>query len=215
MNIHNSTIVNDIYNSKINIISYLRKQNFDVSKYENFTVAEVNAMKLASEDSSQLNFEVADLTDPKKICQVRYHLKPSIKKATLQEIVSDFYEYGDYDKEKCSIIIITMSKINDTVTGTIRELWEKYQEYCMVFNISSLQYNVLEHDYVPEHIKLSSKEKEDVFRKYNVSDNKQLPEISVFDPVSKAILLRPGEVCKIMRYDKISFTNEFFRVCVI
>ena len=215
MNADNSTIINDIYNSRINIISYLKKEKYNTSKYENFTVAEVNAMKQASEDNSQLNFEVVNLTDPEKICQVRYHLKPSIKKSTLQDIVSDFYEYGDYDKKKCSIIIITMSKINDTVTGTIRELWEKYQEYCMVFNISALQYNVLEHDYVPEHIKLSSKEKEDMFEKYNVLDNKQLPEISMFDPVSKAILLRPGEVCKIIRYDKISYTNEFFRVCVI
>jgi len=85
----------------------------------------------------------------------------------------------------------------------------------MVFNISALQYNVLEHDFVPDHHKLSSKEKDDVFEKYNILNDKQLPEISMFDPVAKAILLRPGELCKITRYDKISYTNEFFRICVI
>lgn len=215
MNVHNSTLINDIYNSRLNIISYLKKQGYDTSQYEKFTVAEVNAMKQASEDSSQLNFEVVDSSDPEKKCQVRYHLKPSIKKSTLQDIVSDFYEYGDYDKEKCSIIIITISKINDTITNTVRELWEKYQEYCMVFNISALQYNVLEHDFVPDHQKLSSEEKAGVFEKYNILNDKQLPEISMFDPVAKAILLRPGELCKITRYDKISYTNEFFRICVI
>ena len=215
MNVDNSTLINDIYNSRLNIIFYLKKQGYDTSQYEKITVAEVNAMKQASEDSSQLNFEVADASDPEKKCQVRYHLKPSIKKSTLQDMVSDFYEYGDYDKKKCSIIIITVSKINDTITNAIRELWGKYQEYCMVFNISALQYNVLEHDFVPDHHKLSSKEKDDVFEKYNILNDKQLPEISMFDPVANAILLRPGELCKITRYDKISYTNEFFRICVI
>jgi DNA-directed RNA polymerase subunit H (RpoH/RPB5) len=28
------------------------------------------------------------------------------------------------------------------------------------------------------------------------------------------LLLRPGEVCKIQRYDKISFENLYYRVCV-
>lgn len=215
MNILTSTIVNDIYNSRKQIIAYLKKDGYDTSNYEKFTVAEINAMKQASEDNSQLNFEVKHVSDSEKICQVRYHLKPSIKKSSLQDIVSDFYEYGEYDKNKCSIIIITTSKMNDTVTSTLKELWEKYQEYCMVFNISTLQYNILEHDFVPEHQKLTSKQKTELFEKYNILDDSQLPEISIFDPVSKAIFLRPGEVCKIKRYDKISYTNDFFRVCVI
>ena len=32
--------------------------------------------------------------------------------------------------------------------------------------------------------------------------------------VAKVLLLRPGEVCKIQRYDKISFENLYYRVCV-
>jgi len=41
-----------------------------------------------------------------------------------------------------------------------------------------------------------------------------MPQISRFDPVACAIFLRPGDVCKIIRYDKISFENEFYRVCI-
>jgi len=50
--------------------------------------------------------------------------------------------------------------------------------------------------------------------KYNIENDKQLPQISRFDPVAKAILLRPGEVCKIIRYDKISLQNDYYRICV-
>ena len=215
MNSHNSTIINDIYVSRKQMTYYLKKQGYNTSEYENFTVAEINSMKQSSEDSSQLNFEVAHSDNAKRVCHVRYHLKPSIKKTTLQEIVSDFYEYDADKKKKCSIVIITLANVNDAITSSIRELWEKYEEYCVVYNISTLQYNILDHEFVPEHVKLSSQEKSDFMKKYNILEPSQIPEISVFDPVSKAILLRPGEVCKIIRYDKISYQNDFFRICVI
>ena len=54
-----------------------------------------------------------------------------------------------------------------------------------------------------------------MFQKYNVTNNTQLPEISMFDPVAKAILLKPDEICKITRIDKTSFENDYYRICVI
>ena len=36
-----------------------------------------------------------------------------------------------------------------------------------------------------------------------------------FDPVAKAILMKPGEVCKITRNDKISLENVMYRICVV
>jgi len=74
--------------------------------------------------------------------------------------------------------------------------------------------NILQHSWVPQHIKLKESEKEELFKKFNISTNSQLPQISRFDPVARAILLRPGEVCKIIRHDKISLINEFYRICV-
>jgi len=86
--------------------------------------------------------------------------------------------------------------------------------YINVFKINELQYNLLEHSFVPKHVKLSFLEKKELYLKYNIENDKQLPQISRFDPVAKAILLRPGEVCKIIRYDKISLQNDYYRICV-
>ena len=61
---------------------------------------------------------------------------------------------------------------------------------------------------------LNEMEKNELYLKYNIENDKQLPQISRFDPVSKAILLRPGEVCKIIRHDKISLQNDYYRICV-
>lgn len=220
MNIQNSTIINDIYKSRKQILNYLTNQGFDTSKYSSFTISEINAMKQAitqnnTSERSQLDFEVSNSKDQSHKCSVVYYLKSNIKKAVLQEMVSEYYDYDDDKRKKCCIIIVILGNINDTIVNAVKELWEKYNEYCIVFDISSLQYNILEHDFVPKHEKVSKEDKIQLFDKFHIQQENQLPEISMFDPVAKTIMLRPGDICKITRYDKISFENIFYRMCVI
>jgi DNA-directed RNA polymerase subunit H (RpoH/RPB5) len=110
----------------------------------------------------------------------------------------------------------TLIIITKDYASTIHELLSSKHTmfYINIFKLRELQYNILEHAWVPKHIKLKESEKEELFHKYNISKDNQLPQISRFDPAAKAILLRPGEVCKIIRHDKISLTNEFYRICV-
>ena len=134
------------------------------------------------------------------------YLKPSIKQTILEDYVREYYE--ENDKNTCILIIITLTSINDTIQKTIRQLWEKFNEYVILFDIPNLLINILEHKYVPEHIKLTHEKKEEVYNQYNILDDKQVPQISAFDPVAKCILLKPGEMCKINRFNKISFNSE-------
>ena len=62
---------------------------------------------------------------------------------------------------------------------------------------------------------MTMQEKEALYKSKNISSDLQMPEISVFDPVAKALLMKPGELCKIERNDKIAFESLFYRVCVI
>jgi len=113
--------------------------------------------------------------------------------------------------EKDILLIITKD-----YASTINELLRTkyYNYYINIYKIQELQYNILEHSYVPQHIKLNQLEKNELYLKYNIENDKQMPQISRFDPVAKAILLRPGEVCKIIRHDKISLQNDYYRICV-
>ena len=63
--------------------------------------------------------------------------------------------------------------------------------------------------------KSKQQEKNELFEKMNIKNENQLPEISLFDPVAKAMFMKPGDVCKITRHDIISFQNDFYRICVI
>ena len=60
---------------------------------------------------------------------------------------------------------------------------------------------------------LNKTEKEFIMEKYKIINEKQLPEISRFDPVASAIGLRPGELCEITRPSTTSITSKYYRLC--
>lgn len=223
MSLQKSNTLNQIYNSRKTLLKYLKSQGYNTTNHENFSIAEISAMEQASNQqnshalTSQLNFELKRKKtekDEEKTCSVVYYVNKAMKKTVLQELIDEYYDYDDKNKSLCSLIIVT-TNVNDTNMNIVREMWEKYGEHCVLYDLASLQYNVIEHTFVPKHRKLTEEEKENVMKKYNITNDSQFPEISMFDPVAKALLLRPGDLCEITRYEKISFKNVFYRICVI
>ena len=210
--------VKHLYISRKNIIYYLENLGYDVSDYSKFNIAEINAMEQNTKtDNSELDFEVYKTNENGVVetCTVMYYIKNNIKQNILESMVTDYYEEKEENKENCNLIIISFNAMNDSLQKSIKSMWKKYNEYVVLLDIQSLQFNILEHSFVPKHIKLTTQEKIDLYESNNIKDDHQLPEIGMFDPVAKIILLKPGEVCKIIRYDKISIINEFYRVCVV
>tara|TARA_B110000467_G_scaffold117404_1_gene108190 strand:+ start:373 stop:972 length:600 start_codon:yes stop_codon:yes gene_type:complete len=199
------------------MLFYLSELGYDTEPYETFSVTEIQSMwDTKSEDGiSSLDFELKHQRENAKTCKVHYYTKPSsMKQQTLETTTMSYYE-DHPDKENSTLIIIMQGNINDTTMKTIKNMWKKFQEYVIVFEMKSLLFNLFTHTYVPKHIKLTSDEKKKVKLEKNISDDSQIPEISIFDPMAKALMMRPGDMCKIIRYDKISLTNEFYRLCVI
>ena len=209
-----STSNSDLYLSRKHLLAYLKSQGYDTDAHDSITMAEINAMN-SSNTSSNLDFEVHDKSDDSKKCSIFYYLKQnqSIKQSVLEDMVMSYYE--ENDKSKCIFIIIIQGTVNDTVQKTIKHLWKKHQEYVVVYEVKHLLVNLLEHSYVPKHEKLTEIEKQALYTSKNILEDKQMPEISMFDPMAKVLLLKPGEVCKIKRYNKISFMDHFYRLCVI
>lgn len=214
----NNNRIKHLYISRKNIMYYLENLGYDVSEYKQFNIAEINAMeKNSNSENSVLDFEVYrnKNEDIIETCSVKYYIKNNIKQSVLENIVTEYYNEKEDTKNNCNLIIVSFNPMNDSLQKSIKSLWKKYKEYVVLLDIPSLQFNILEHSFVPKHIKLNENETEELYEKYNIKNNSQLPEISMFDPVAKVILLKPGEVCKIIRYDKISIINEFYRACVV
>ncbi len=69
---------------------------------------------------------------------------------------------------------------------------------------------VTKHVLVPKHIKLSAKEKEELFKKYNIS-LKELPKIRNDDPAIAHLNAKEEDVIKIMRQSPTAGETEFYR----
>lgn len=137
-----------------------------------------------------------------------YYCYDSLTKNILDGII---HKAGRSITEEDILLIITKDYAS-TINDLLRTKYANH--YINIYKIQELQYNILEHSYVPRHIKLNEIEKKELYEKYNIENDKQMPQISRFDPVAKAILLRPGEACKIIRHDKISLQNDYYRICV-
>ena len=64
-----------------------------------------------------------------------------------------------------------------------------------------------------EDFNLNEDEKKEMFKRYNILDVKNLPDISRFDPVAQAIGMRPGDICRIERPSKTSVISNYYRYC--
>ncbi len=70
--------------------------------------------------------------------------------------------------------------------------------------------SVLEHIIIPEHIKLSDKEVEEVIERFNISPH-SLPLIDISDPAIQHLDPKVGEIIKIKRRSNTAGETFFFR----
>ena len=198
----------EIYNSRKTIIDLLEAQKYDVSQYKDFGINEVNTLI----QTKQMDMLMKKTTMDKSV-YVKYHLAKSLRPVNIYEYIEDLFTLEEVLKKKDDLILIMKDEPNDTIKKTLTDIWEKDGIFIIVINIKRLQYNILKHQLVPEHIVMSSEEAVAIKQKYNVIDDSQIPDISRFSPVSQVIGIRPGELCRIYRPSKTAIKAEFYRIC--
>lgn len=201
-------IISRIYTGRINLLDQLHTRGFDISKYAGFSVSEISILK----EKKQLDMLIEGKNNEK--VYVKYHVEQkALKSSQIYNYVEDLYEIEQLLEKTDQLIIIINSNVNDTIINEVQQIYNTMGYFITVFNIQQLLFNILEHVLVPEHRILSNDEKKELYKKYNIHENNQLPEISRFDPVSKVIGIRPGEVCEITRKNKTAIESKFYRFC--
>jgi len=109
---------------------------------------------------------------------------------------------------------VTSSDANDTINNLIKHIWEEQRRNVIVYCINRLQFNILNHTLVPKVTKLTDEEKDIIYKKYFITNDKHLPEISRFDPMSLSMGLKPGNLCEITRPSKTSIESKYYRLCL-
>jgi len=202
-----------IYNSRRNLLDILSRLEYDVSEYEGFSINEVDAML----KQNQLDMLVSTPSGDKAYIKYLCGVKPSSKMATpktIAEIIEDLFINESVLEKKDTLILIIDGEPNGPLLERLKYLYDHSGYFLVVHNIARLMFNILDHKLVPPCTTLGETEVAELLKKYNLESTKKLPEVSRFDPVSLAICLRPGQVCKIERSSPTALANTFYRVCV-
>tara|TARA_A100001015_G_scaffold310503_1_gene412039 strand:- start:544 stop:1197 length:654 start_codon:yes stop_codon:yes gene_type:complete len=205
--IKSSNFIDNLYQSRRNIIKYLELEGYDTSLFNEFTFNDIHTMA----NTKQLDMIVEK---PNKKMLVKYHLENTLRNNILYEYIEEFYNVDEELTKNDDFVIVIFDKPNDTLIQLLKTIWEQEQIFITIFSIKYTLFNILEHKMVPKHRKLSSEEKNEIMKKYNINNDFEIPEISRFDPVANILFLRPGDLCEIIRYNKTSITNKFYRICI-
>jgi DNA-directed RNA polymerase subunit H (RpoH/RPB5) len=211
-----SGVISMIYKSRTTLLELLQEQKYNVSDYANFGVNEIHAMYTNKDAPKQLDMicsSNAGTTKQKKV-YVKYHLGKTLRVENIQDYIDDLFHIEKVlDNKTDTLIIVIKQEINQTLMNILNEFWDKNKIFIIIFSMERLLFNILQHQYVPKHTILTEEEKTEVFKKYNIINVKQLPDISRFDPVAQAIGMRPGDICCIERPSKTAITTKYYRHC--
>ena len=224
-----SSAITSLYKSRVNLLNLLKRQGYSVANYEGASMHEVHTMV----KHNQLDMLVSTTQDDAtatataastaistaagtgigaRSAYIKYATK-KLQQKDLQNIIDDLFILDQVLTVNDVLIIVAKHAINETITHLLNQLWSQDGYFIIVFSLEQLQFNILEHQYVPVHEIISDDETKKVIKKYNITNYDQLPNISRYDPVAQAIGIRPGQICKITRPSKTSIISYYYRVC--
>lgn len=196
-----------LYKSRKVLLEQLKYLKYDVSSFTDFSINDVYILN----ENKQLSFMVQNENGQKKY--IHYHISKALRPAHIIDIIEELYQAEEVLTKDDELCIIIKENVNSTVTGALVDILLEENIFITVRGIHTMQTNILNNTLVPRHEVLSSEEKQEIMKKYNIKDNDSIPEIGRFDPVSIVIGLRPEQVCKITRPNKTSVESLYYRIC--
>lgn len=197
-----------VYKSRKYLIEQLDSLGYDVSNYSDFSVNEIYSMM----QNNGLSFLVKHKEDGSKKYIV-YHISKILRPTHIYDYIEQYFNSENILDEKDELCIIVKENLNQTMKTALENIYNEENVFVSVRSLVSLQFNILKHAIVPKHRVLNTDETSAFYKKYNIKEKSQIPEISRFDPVATTIGLRPGQVCEIIRPNKTSVYSVYYRIC--
>lgn len=207
-----SISINEISKSRKNILNLLNRQGFNTAPYDNVGINELNILKTNDQLDMLITNTNESAVTPK--IYIKYYLAKTIRPQMVQDMIDDLYHLEEMLGKNDILYIILKDEINETMSNFLKHIWNNDNIYIIMESLKRLQFNILDHELVPPHKVLTENESNEIMQKFNLKSKENFPEISRFDPVAKAILLKPGMICEIIRPSKTSIKSKYYRVCI-
>ena len=201
------TTVTSIFTSRKNLLDILKEIGYATEDFEGYSINHV----LSLIKNNQLNL-LLHKKDQK--LYVKYAIDGSrITSQAVHKLKDEFFGDEPVLDKKDTLMVIIKDEPNDNIKETLDELWNIYGIYINIINIHRLQFNILNHQWVPKHILLTNEQISEMKTTFNIQSNSELPTISRYDAVASIICMRPMQVCKIIRKSRTSLVSEYYRIC--
>ena len=199
-----------LFKSRNTLIDQFDNLDYDISDYSEFSINEIDAMN----NHDQLDMTISHRKTDSKIYVKHYFNSKQINRANLDNVIEDLYNIDNILNKKDTLVIIIDDEPNDTIITRIRYLYDHDGIFVIIHNINRLQYNILNHTFVPKCEILGDTEVVELKKRYNILSDKQLPEISRFDPQALVMCMRPVQICKFNRESSTAMFYDYYRICV-
>lgn len=170
--------------------------------------------KLFSPDKINKNDFSPEMYETGKKIYIKYHLEGKLKQTHIYEYIDDIFDVEQILSNNDELLIITKDKMNQITKDLLVNIYNNDKKVVNIYNLNDFLFNIMKHDMVPPHRILSDDEKKEIYTKYYITDDKQLPEISRFDPVALAIGLCSGDLVEIIRSSPTAITTKYYRLCL-
>lgn len=214
-------LIQKIAQSRHVLLEMLSDRGYNVSKYQNFVIDDINIMfNQFQKSKSSVEPEPGSLDilleKDGKTTYVKYHLNKYRANKPILKLIDKIYnsEEGVLQPDD-TLVLIVIEGINQMMNleKSLASLYDEHGYYIQVFNLDILQKNITKLNIVPQHRILNKKEHEALLEKFNAREE-DLPIIKRLDPVAKYYSMRPGNICEISRKTETSGIGYYYRHCI-
>jgi DNA-directed RNA polymerase subunit H (RpoH/RPB5) len=195
-----------------NLKELLRKRGDDISMLEEHEV-DIDREDFYNE-KNVIEFQTSNTT-------ILFALTKRLRKNIVDELKLGENSVDEFIKKYRSKNNVILIFNNETITMPILSQLNKYDKLfqksggmLQYFQIRQLMFNPTEHMFVPEHIKLTQDEANEVMQKYMIKSKLQMPVILHNDIIAKWLGLKQGDIVKIVRYNENSGLSYYYRCCI-
>tara|TARA_B100001094_G_scaffold328678_1_gene389626 strand:+ start:1076 stop:1762 length:687 start_codon:yes stop_codon:yes gene_type:complete len=220
----------NIYKFKIIYINYMEEIHkcyincFNILKYRGFNVYNLKNISYNNFEHKfsffSNNPNILDIYVENKNKKILFHFIKLEKNLSnkynnvdgkLDKIYNNLLEFYSFDNNKeYEIIFIVLHEISNDI---IKDLCDKYSNLT-IFYYKHIIVDIMKHKYVPKHIIINDKEKNKLKKELKLNSLELLPYISKYDPVSKIIGVKYGDICKIIRNFNANVGESiYYRYC--
>lgn len=203
-------LISKLYKSRKNLLTQLETIGFNVDDYSNSSINEINVLYQQNKQDMLLKSRNGSSL------YIKYSVDKALRPQNVHDLVEDLYHLESVLKANTNdyLIIVAKDGANDTLTNLLIQLYANEKILVSIVSLAELQFNIMEHNLVPKHTKLTTDETVQVKKDYNISANSQFPKISRFELISRIIGMKPDDVCKIIRPSPTSITSIMYRICI-